>query len=204
MRKFLIAGWLLLPVGAWAYHEGPGQDRIQLDAVDGELAKAKKAADAGDWVKAAEIYESALKEMPATETPELERAATRLKLSAAKAKLEGSKLIDARKELIGLIDEMDEKGSTDPADVALADEAREAYANAQYYYTWLMRLEAYPREEWEPEIEISRQQFRLLAERAEAAGDMDRAEKLKEDLESSLKLARLDLEELQGLPLPSQ
>ena len=33
---FMIAGWLLLPVGAWAYHEGPGQDGVQLDLVDAE------------------------------------------------------------------------------------------------------------------------------------------------------------------------
>ena len=48
----------------------------------------------------------------------------------------------------------------------LAD-ARGALANAQYYTTWLMRLEGLPREEWQPEIEASRQNYKLLAERAE-------------------------------------
>ena len=46
MRRFMIAGWLLLPVGAWAYHEGPGQDGVQLDLVDAELSAAREAAEA--------------------------------------------------------------------------------------------------------------------------------------------------------------
>ena len=50
-------------------------------------------------------------------------------------------------------------------------EAREAYANAQYYWTWLMRVEGYTREEWEPEVEVARQTYRLLAERADDRGD---------------------------------
>lgn len=86
----------------------------------------------------------------------------------------------------------------------MLDEAREGLANAQYYYTWLMRLEGYPREEWEPEVEVARQSYRLLAERASTRGDEAAARTHMEDLESSIKLARLDLEELQGLPLPSQ
>ena len=83
-------------------------------------------------------------------------------------------------------------------------DARGALANAQYYTTWLMRLEGLSREEWEPEIEASRQNYKLLAEHAEEAGDEAAAEQARSDLESSIRLARMDLDELQGLPLPSQ
>src|SRR6266545_4833947 len=55
-------------------------------------------------------------------------------------------------------------------------------ANAQYYMTWLMRLEGYAREDWEPEIEAARQNFSLLAEQAEAKGDAAAAKKHEEDL----------------------
>lgn len=213
MRKFFIAAWLLLPVGAWAYHEGPGQEKLQLDAVDVELEKAKEAAAEAAaaepkskvakkaYLEAAKLYEAALKELPALDTPELKQSAQRIKLSAAKAKLEGGKLIEARKELTALVDEFE---SAEDANESLEAEAREGLANAQYYYTWLMRLEGASREAWEPEIEIARQNFRLLAEDADKRGEGTMATAHMEDLESAIKLARLDLEELQGLPLPSQ
>jgi hypothetical protein len=67
-----------------------------------------------------------------------------------------------------------------------------------------MRLEGYQREDWEPEIEAARQNFSLLAEQAEAGGDAAGARRHEEDLESAVRLARMDLAELQGLPLPSQ
>ncbi|MEM6571033.1 MAG: hypothetical protein AAF957_21655 [Planctomycetota bacterium] len=201
MRRLLIAGWLLLPVGAWAYHEGPGQDGLQLDRVDEELATARAASDDGDYAKAAKHYEAALKELPSLETDALLRASRRIKLSAAKAKLSSSQLIEARKELASLVGELSEDSD---GNEALLDEAREAHANAQYYYTWLMRLEGYTREEWEPEVEVARQTYRLLAERADDRGDSASAKTHMEDLESTIKLARIDLEELQGLPLPSQ
>ena len=70
--------------------------------------------------------------------------------------------------------------------------------------TWLMRLEGLGREAWEPEIEAARQNFKLLAEQAEKSGDRVAAQMRKEDLESAIRLARMDLSELQGLPLPSQ
>lgn len=201
MRRFMIAGWLLLPVGAWAYHEGPGQDGVQLDRVDAELSAARAAADAKDWALAVEHYDAALKSLPGLDTPALERSARRIRLSAAKAKLAASDLIAARSELSGLVDEL---SPLEASEGAMLDEAREGLANAQYYYTWLMRLEGYSREEWEPEAEVARQSYRLLAERAEARGDERAARTHMEDLESSIKLARLDLEELQGLPLPNQ
>ncbi len=89
------------------------------------------------------------------------------------------------------------------ADPALLADAREALANAQYYMTWLMRLEGFPRDEWEPEIEGARQTYRLLAEQAEPTGDRS-AKQRKEDLESAIRLARMEPGELQGLPIPKQ
>jgi hypothetical protein len=77
-------------------------------------------------------------------------------------------------------------------------------ANSQYYITWLMRLEGHTQEVWEPEIETARQTYKLLAEQAQAKGDTTAVKKHTEDLEAAIRLARMDLGELQGLPLPSQ
>ncbi|MCA9215380.1 MAG: hypothetical protein KDB27_20085, partial [Planctomycetales bacterium] len=81
------------------------------------------------------------------------------------------------------------------------NEARAALANSQYYRTWLMKLEGLPEETWKPEIESARQTYRLLAE---SVADAELEKRFKEDLESTIRLARMDASDLQGLPLPSQ
>lgn len=197
MRYPILVFWLLLPFAAWAYHEGPGQARVKLDEVDAGLARAQTAVGDEDWAAAIEAYEAALEELP------VERVADhrRIRLALNQARMMFRQLPAAREDLDELVAEM----LVDPeADQALLDEARTALASSQYYITWLMRLEGHTRQEWEPEIEAARQTYRLLAERADARGDGATAGQRREDLESALVLARMDLEELQGLPLPNQ
>jgi hypothetical protein len=55
-----------------------------------------------------------------------------------------------------------------------------------------------------PHIESSRQIYRQLAEAADAKGEAKLSDQFTKDLESSIRLARMDLGDLQGLPLPSQ
>ena len=86
----------------------------------------------------------------------------------------------------------------------LAADTKSTLDNAQYYITWLMRLEGHSREVWEPVIESSRQNYYAAAEFAKSEGNQQSADQLVENLEASIKLARIDLDELQGLPLPSQ
>jgi hypothetical protein len=111
------------------------------------------------------------------------------------------KLPQAHDDLTSLVDELKSDAAADPAMLA---EARESLANAKYYLTWLMRLEGQPREVWEPEIESSRQTYRLLAEIAQKSQDADSLKRHQEDLESAIRLARMELSDLQGLPLPTQ
>jgi len=70
--------------------------------------------------------------------------------------------------------------------------------------TWLMRLEGLDATKWEPEIESARQNYRLLAETSDTTGKVTEAKKHQENLEAAIRLARLDLSDLQGLPLPNQ
>jgi hypothetical protein len=197
MRILLLTGWLLLPVVAAAWHYGPGQERVQLDRVASVLAQADQAAADGQWAQADELYDQALRQMPLDRVAD----ARRVRLERDKAQMLAKKLPVAHGDLKALVAEMEADPAADPGVLA---ESRAALANAQYYTTWLMRLEGYQREDWEPEIEAARQNFRLLAEQAEARGDSERTKKWEEDLESAIRLARMDLAELQGLPLPSQ
>lgn len=198
MRNFLLVGWLLLPIGAWAYHEGPGQDRVALEKADAVLVAAHAAAADGDWHTAVAKYEEALAELPRNADAVDPRVTQRLQLELNKARMQASELPTAREELETLVEQLDKDQAADPV---IRRDARQALAQAQFYKTWLMRLEGLEREAWEPEIEAARQNWRLLAEQAGSAEEKGRHQA---DLEAAVRLARLEIEDLQGLPLPSE
>jgi hypothetical protein len=197
MRTLALFGWLMVPVLFGAYHYGPGQEKLRLDDTARVLAEADRLAAGEQWQAAAAKYEEALAMLPEGRAGD----ARRIRLQRAKVQMLGRQLPEANAALRELVDQLQDDKAADPE---LRDEARETLANAQYYMTWLMRLEGLGADEWEPEIESARQTYRLLAEQAEAAGDRESARKHREDLESAIRLARLDVGELQGLDIPAQ
>ena len=197
MRMLLLIGWLMLPAGLAAYHYGPGQEQLRLDDVAALLSEADRHAAAEEWADAAELYDKALRLLPADRVQD----SRRIRLEKAKAQMLARQLPEAHADLKALVDELTR---ADKGDAKLLAESQSALANSQYYMTWLMRLEGQPRDMWEPEIEAARQTYRMLAEQAESRGDAKASRKCEEDLESAVRLARMDLGELQGLPLPSQ
>ena len=197
LRILLLTGWLLVPLGAWAYHQGPGQTQKKLDLAAAHLAAADAAVAEEDYDAAIAEYDDALKALPEGRTAE----ARKIRLAKAKAQMLAHKLPDAHADLKTLVDEIAADAGADPA---LLRDARATLANSQYYTTWLMRLEGLGQDEWEPEVEAARQTLKLLAADAEARGDAAAARKYREDLEATVRLARMDLGELQGLPLPKQ
>ncbi len=198
MRKLLLVGWLMLPIGAWAYHEGPGQDRVDFEAADAVLVAAHAAFDAGDFAGAVEKYEAAIGKLPTGEGVVDPALNYRLQLELNKARMKASLLPEARDALQTLVEQLDADTKADPG---LVREARQALARSQFYKTWLMRLEGLDREAWEPEIEAARQNYRLLAEQSK---DPKQVAEHQGDLEAAIRLARLDIEDLQGLPLPGE
>lgn len=197
MRILLLSAWLLLVPVALAYHFGPGQTQQKLDATARQLAEAQRLAAAGDHAAAVEAFNDALKLLPDGRTNE----ARRIRLQRAKAQMLAKQLPQAHADLTSLVEELSSGTAADPK---LLAETRSVLANSQYYMTWLMRLEGLPRDVWEPEIESARQIYRHLAEESQTSGDNTAAKTHLEDLESAIRLARMDLSELQGLPLPSQ
>jgi len=197
VRILVLTGWLLLAVGGVTYHLSAGPRQEKLDAVARLIKEAEAAAADQDYVNAVDRYDEALKLLPEDRKAE----ARKVRLEKAKAQMLAKQLPEAHADLKALVDEL----ATDPdADPKLLAEARSAMANANYYMTWLMRLEGLGQDVWEPEVEAARQTYKLLAEQAEASGDAAAAKKHKEDLEAAIRLARMDLSELQGMPLPSQ
>ncbi|MDP6838849.1 MAG: hypothetical protein QF724_07935 [Planctomycetota bacterium] len=199
----------MTPVALYAYHMGPGQERINLDDAAALIESAgaharlaeELAASEGDtaarpeWAAAEADYAEALALLPAERVSE----GRRLRLERAKAQMFLAQLPTANATLAGLVQEMRGAGANETEQALIAD-AQSAYASSQYYMTWLMRLEGAAREEWEPRIESARQLFKQLAVSSSGAAQVE----AQEDLESAIRLARMDLSELQGLPLPSQ
>ena len=197
MRAILILLWLLLPLAGLAYHFGPGIDRQARDAAARAVAAAEQRLAAADAPGAVRAFDEALAALPAADVA----TSRRLRIERAKARIEAAQLAQASQELDSLVDEL----QTDPvADESLVDDARDALATSDFYVAWLKRLEGMARDEWEPHAEAARQAWRLLADKAEAQGDATSRERHAKDLEAVIRLARMEPDELQGLPIPGQ
>jgi hypothetical protein len=199
MRVFMILCWLTVPLLAWAYHVGPGQEQLATDRAGTLVRQATAAADSHEFDVATSHYAEALTSLPSDQRSD----SYGVRLALAQSQMQASQLPEARVALETLLDEIQQEQSDDGGN-RLMQETRNTLASAEYYMTWLMRLEGLPAEEWEPEIESARQHYRKLAEDAEEAGDTQDFERHQHDLEAAIRLARMDLAELQALKLPSQ
>lgn len=194
MRKLFAVAWLIFPVGLLAYHFGPGQRGVAHDMLAAHLSIARAAEAKEDWQAAMKAYADAGAAVPETEPN------TRLKvrLAHAKARMYAGDLPEAMEDLEGTLS--DALSQNAPRD--LVKEIRSTVASMHYYAAWLMRLEGAPAEEWTIETEQARQHFRLLAEDTLAHGEPTADHQ--KNLESTIRLARMDLSELKGLPLPKE
>lgn len=199
MVKKIRLLWLLIPVGLLALHFGAGQDFLARDLAGDPLREAEAAAAEGNWDLAALAYGEALSKLPGGD-----RAIRQsLSLAQARAQIKAGQMIAGQENLENVLAELEE-GPRRDGEVARA--VRHELATASYYAAWLMRLEGAAPEEWKPEIHRARQQFRLLAERAEEAGEdgeaSAHAEAFKKNLEAAIRLEQMDLTELLAKPLP--
>ncbi len=197
MRALLISAWLFVGLAGLIFHFGPGRELEKRDVLNGNLTQARLNVEAEQWADAIDYFDDAISAL-SEEQVDLQQ---QLRLEKAKAQMMDSQLPEARLALESLLEEVMESGD---ANSTLARETRLALASSQYYVTWLMRLEGVGREEWEPEIEAARQNYRILSEMADQTSDAGEAKKRREDLEAAVRLARMDLNELQALPLPCQ
>lgn len=186
--------WALIPVGVAALHMGPGQCLMKRDDAGAIIRKASLAAAEEDWSGAADAYAEARALLP--DTAEAEKL--KLAIAEAKARIESGDLLEGARQLEELIAQQEAAASPDEAALK---ELRSELGEAAYVTAWVMRIEGATADEWKPETEKSRQQFRLLSETLD--GDAD-AESFKKNLEAAIRLEQLDLSELLALPLPKK
>ena len=189
MKIILATIWLLVPLGFAAYHFGPGQEHLKLDKTEDVLSEARQAVADEQWKEAVELYQDALSKLP----KDRKEDSRRIQLEIAKARMMCAGLPQARKHLASLMIELNEDADASPA---LKEETLSTLANSRYYMTYLMKLEGQPAEQWEPEIEAARQEYKLLAQTGTDS------EKHRKDREAAIRLARAEPTELYGLPLP--
>jgi len=197
MRILLIVAWLFVGLGGMIYHFGPGQEKLEIDRVNRILKDAHANVQKCNYNSAVDMFDEVLAALPSDKKKE----SRVVMLEKAKAMMMAAQLPEARQSLEALLEDV--RRDEEP-DLKFKSEVQSTLANSQYYMTWLMRLEGEPEEVWKPEIERARQHYAQLTEEAEASGDNDLLTRSSEDLESAVRLARMDLGELQGLPLPSQ
>ncbi|MEN1704414.1 MAG: hypothetical protein AAGJ54_02715 [Planctomycetota bacterium] len=189
VRRAAWAAWALAPVAVLAFHAGPGQAMYARERAAAEITEASQRLEAGAWLDAVSRLDAALAELPEDDAG---RAALRLELAAAK--VHAGEVIEGTGELDALLQEIDAE-----ADPEFAASVRAELATAHYYAAWIMRLEGATPDEWREESGKAKQHFRLLAE---AEGDEGLADASAKNLESVIRLERMDLSELEGLPLP--
>ena len=64
MRKFLIFIWLLVPLGAAAYHFGPGQQSIKIDQAATHIGLAEKHLINQEFAEAVIEFDEAISLLP--------------------------------------------------------------------------------------------------------------------------------------------
>ena len=193
-KNLLIFLWALAPVALLAYHFGPGQAGLAREEARASIRAALNFEASEEWRQTIDAYNDALAALPDTETAKRQQ----LQLARANARIYVGELPEAMFEMEHLLDET-AKGN----DSELESKVRSSLTSAQYYTGWLMRLELAEKKEWKEPLEKARQNFRLLAEQT-AKTDAKASEDHQKNLEAVVRLARMDLSEVQALPLPKK
>jgi hypothetical protein len=187
-RRHLLAGLVVLAVAGSVILFGPLAWLLDEDRAATARAAAAEAIAAGDAAGAMEALSAAEAALQAAHGEDAAGpAASELARLRARSAIAAGDLVGGAAALGALLRE---EGATP----GLRHEA----AASLFNLAWGMRLEGAARDEWMPLAEEARQHFRLLAETA--GGELAAA--AARNLEATLRLQRMDLSELQGLPLP--
>jgi len=193
-KNLFILLWALAPVALLAYHYGPGQNGLAREEAKASIRAALNFEADQQWQQAIDAYNDALATLPDREMAKRQQ----LQLARANARIYIGELPEAMLAMEHLLNETAKSN-----DSKLESKVRSSLASAQYYTGWLMRLELAEKKEWKEPLEKARQNFRLLAEQT-AKTDTKASGDHQKNLEAVVRLARMDLSEVQALPLPKK
>lgn len=206
--------WLLVPVAGLAYHVAAGQPHVQRDDASALIAeakvilerdvftdeagkpldrKARQEATIRKYKEAAGKYAAARAALPDAD----EGLRLDLRVLELQNRIEAGEIVAAQSSLQSMLAENEATGKY----ARRENDLREELARASYFIAFAMRREGAAEDEWRPESDIARQQFRHLAE---VVGG-EKIEDYKRDLETVIRFQRLPNEEAddQDQPGPS-
>ncbi len=167
-------------------------------------AAAKAAADAEDatYTEAASAWHTAADKL--REAHEMLAAAgsdkaPAIRIARDRALVRSGSIAEGVGDLELMLDTLSDAGQ---GTSTLADHAREEAATGYYYGARLLRASGKPANEWREVSGQARQNFRYLAETADAKQPGDKVAQRQKNLEMVLNLEQSSSEDLQAKPLP--
>jgi hypothetical protein len=193
MIRWLALVWLLVFIGCVGLYVAVAVESAPQRALQAHLRAAEDAESCGKWGEACLAYQRAIDSVP----PANREMCWKLRLALINQQIKDGGRPEAIQCLRRLLDE----AVAVAPDSELARVVRATLAAAAYHNACNMRKEQAAREHWLPDAELARQQFQLLAERGEAAGD-PATNDYKKGLQQVIELTRMDPNQVDGLPFP--
>lgn len=189
MKKWFFLAWLLIPVGLVSYHFGPGQKAVAYRTAQAHLHEAEAFEGDGHWDEAIDQYDKAVVALPAADDQQAELIVARdqLRLAQIRDRFRLGRLAESITSLDLLAADVERtQGPNSP----LAYDVRDFLGRVHFQAMIALRLESADEAVWKRHWELSRQNFRFLAEHTQ--GKRNHLDRL--NLEAVIKSAELPLE----------
>lgn len=166
MKKWFVLIWLLVGVALLSYHAGPGQQALAWKYAKAELQKAQELEESGHFEEAIEKLDDTMATLPTQDEPEeeLQIARHKLQLSQLRNRFKLGHLAETLEGTMQLITDVEEVHGSHSE---IAFEVREFLGRAYFQAQVALRLESAEEEVWIRFWELSRQNYRFLAENTE-------------------------------------
>lgn len=197
LSHWLKGTWVAIPLLAIAFHLVKGRSLAAADRAAALLVKGHAALADERWDEAASAFTLALNTAPESRIDILAQAAT----GKAKALIENGDLYEAVDLLTPLLNSPETARALPKP---WMDEIRASAAEARYYAGYALKLENAPRELWVDELELARQQLRLLATDEVTKNPVSSTSPYLLNLEQVHRVERETVYELQGRSVPPQ
>lgn len=163
-KKWLVLLWLLIPVGLLSYHYGPGQKALAWREAQSHFEKARGLEKNAHWEQAIDEYQQAMSTLPIDihQNEKTLLARDQLRYAQIRARFQLGHLSESIDELRMLADEVQKRHG---ADSPLFYDIRDLLGRVHFQAMIALRLESAEEDVWKRQWELSRQNFRYLAER---------------------------------------
>lgn len=172
IKKWLVLLWLLVPVGLLSYHFGPGKQALAWQEAAAIRERAKAAEAVGHWDQAVAEYGQALGAVPSSDTALVEIDASdaalardQLRLAQIRSAFQLGNLVETLTDLEQFVKHVE---TTHGLDSPVVFDTRDLLGRVHYQAMVALRLESAEKQVWMKHWELSRQNFRFLAEHSPA------------------------------------